>query len=125
MTSKQCKSEKFLRLPVADRGEILRDAGVHLYKTERILEKDVWLCWSLQTLFSMPDAHPMVFEGGTSEWCTTIRRHSTTSSLVSVKSKVQSTLGRLSDISQRISAQERAGGQMLRWGGKVLQTEYS
>ena len=28
------------------------------------------------------------------------------------------------NISQRISAQERAGGQMLRWGGKALQTEY-
>ena len=66
MASKQCKSEKFLHLPVADRGEILRDAGVQLDKTERILEKDVWLCWSLQTLFSLPDAHPMAFKGGTS-----------------------------------------------------------
>ena len=29
------------------------------------------------------------------------------------------------NISQKISAQERAsGGQMLRWGGKALQTEY-
>ena len=67
----------------------------------------------------------MAVKGGTSEWCTTIRRHLTTSSLVLVKSKVQSTLGSLSDISQRISAHERAGGQMLRWGGKALQTECS
>ena len=32
----------------------------------------------------------MAVKGGTSEWCTTIRRHLTTSSLVLVKSKVQS-----------------------------------
>lgn len=31
-----------------------------------MLEKDVWVCWTLQTLFSIPDAHPMAFKGGTS-----------------------------------------------------------
>ena len=111
MTSKQCKSEKFLRLPVADRGEILRDAGVQLDKTGRILEKDIWLCWSLQTLFSMPDAHSMAFKGGTSEWCTTIRRHSATSSLVLVKSKVQSTLGRLSTSHREYRLKREQGGK--------------
>jgi hypothetical protein len=28
--------------------------------------KDVWVCWALETLFSMPNAHPMAFKGGTS-----------------------------------------------------------
>ena len=31
-----------------------------------ILEKDIWVCWVLQALFSMPDPHPMAFKGGTS-----------------------------------------------------------
>ncbi|WP_369039451.1 nucleotidyl transferase AbiEii/AbiGii toxin family protein [Stenotrophomonas maltophilia] len=31
-----------------------------------VLEKDIWLCLVLQELFSMPDALPMVFKGGTS-----------------------------------------------------------
>ena len=31
-----------------------------------ILEKDIWVCWVLQALFSMPDSHPMAFKGGTS-----------------------------------------------------------
>ncbi|WP_294992654.1 nucleotidyl transferase AbiEii/AbiGii toxin family protein [uncultured Stenotrophomonas sp.] len=31
-----------------------------------VLEKDIWLCLVLQELFSMPNALPMVFKGGTS-----------------------------------------------------------
>jgi predicted nucleotidyltransferase component of viral defense system len=31
-----------------------------------VLEKDIWVCWALQALFSMPNAHPMAFKGGTS-----------------------------------------------------------
>lgn len=27
---------------------------------------DVWVCWVLQTLFTMPDRLPMAFKGGTS-----------------------------------------------------------
>lgn len=30
------------------------------------LEKDVWICWALDTLFRLPDAFPMAFKGGTS-----------------------------------------------------------
>ena len=66
MTSKQCKSEKFQHLPVGAREKILEIAAVKLGQPAKALEKDVWLCWSLQTLFSMPDAHPMAFKGGTS-----------------------------------------------------------
>lgn len=31
-----------------------------------ILEKDIWICWVLRTVFSIPNAHPMAFKGGTS-----------------------------------------------------------
>ncbi len=58
--------EQFLHLPVGDRREILQTAATRLGQQATVLEKDVWACWTLQTLFSMPDAHPMAFKGGTS-----------------------------------------------------------
>ena len=122
MTSKQCKSEKFLHLPVGAREKILETAAVKLGQPAKALEKDVWLCWSLQTLFSMPDAHPMAFKGGTSECCTTIRRHSTTSSLVLVKSKVQSTLGRLSTSHREYLPQRGSTGVNVGMGRKEPST---
>ena len=59
-------SEQFLHLPVSDRREILQTAATQLGQQASVLEKDVWVCWTLQTLFSMPNAHPMAFKGGTS-----------------------------------------------------------
>jgi len=58
--------EQFLHLPLGDRKEILQTAAAQLGQQAAVLEKDVWVCWTLQTLFSMPDAHPMAFKGGTS-----------------------------------------------------------
>lgn len=58
--------EQFLHLPAANRRNILQTAATQLGQQAKILEKDVWLCWTLQALFSMPDAHPMAFKGGTS-----------------------------------------------------------
>ena len=58
--------EQFLHLPVDDRREILQTAATQLGQQATVLEKDVWVCWALQTLFSMPNAHPMAFKGGTS-----------------------------------------------------------
>jgi predicted nucleotidyltransferase component of viral defense system len=31
-----------------------------------VLEKDVWVCWALKTLFEISQPHPMVSKGGTS-----------------------------------------------------------
>ena len=59
-------SEPFLKLPPDVRRDILKNAAAKLEPEAIILEKDVWLCWTLQTLFSMPNAHPMAFKGGTS-----------------------------------------------------------
>jgi hypothetical protein len=56
----------FLHLPKSDRKEILQTAAAKLGQHATVLEKDIWVCWALQTLFSMPDAHPMAFKGGTS-----------------------------------------------------------
>ena len=58
--------ESFLQLPPDVRGNILERASIELEREAIILEKDLWLCWTLQTLFSMPNAHPMAFKGGTS-----------------------------------------------------------
>jgi len=56
----------FLHLSTEERKEILQTAAAQLGQQATVLEKDVWVCWSLQTLFSMQDAQPMAFKGGTS-----------------------------------------------------------
>jgi hypothetical protein len=59
-------SEPFLQLPPSDRSKIYRSLAPKLGRTPEVLEKDVWVCWVLQTLFAMPDRLPMAFKGGTS-----------------------------------------------------------
>jgi len=59
-------AEPFLRLPPEDRAEILTAAEQQFGRSAQILEKDVWVCWTLKQLFEMPGAHPMAFKGGTS-----------------------------------------------------------
>jgi hypothetical protein len=44
----------------------MQTAATQLGQQATVLEKDIWVCWALQALFSMPDAHPMAFKGGTS-----------------------------------------------------------
>jgi len=46
--------------------EILQTAATQLGRNSNVLEKDIWVCWVLKALFSMSDAHPMAFKGGTS-----------------------------------------------------------
>jgi len=58
--------EQFLHLSVNDRKTILETAATQLGQQAAVLEKDVWVCWALQALFSIPNAHPMAFKGGTS-----------------------------------------------------------
>ena len=55
-----------MELPEADRKDILQAAAAALGRQAAVLEKDIWVCWILQTLFSIPDSHPMAFKGGTS-----------------------------------------------------------
>ena len=55
-----------MELRKTDRKDILQAAAAALGRQAAVLEKDIWICWVLQTLFSIPDAHPMAFKGGTS-----------------------------------------------------------
>lgn len=58
--------ETYLELSASDQKDILQTAAAKLGKQATVLEKDIWVCWALQTLFSLPDVHPMAFKGGTS-----------------------------------------------------------
>ncbi len=58
--------ENYLELSARDQKEILQTSAAELARQASVLEKDIWVCWALQTLFSIPDAHPMAFKGGTS-----------------------------------------------------------
>lgn len=59
-------ADTYLGLSEADKKELLETAAVKLGRQATVLEKDIWICWALQVLFSIPDAHPMAFKGGTS-----------------------------------------------------------
>ena len=58
--------EPFLDLDRETRQEIYLATSVMTGLTGPILEKDVWVCWTLRELFNMPGALPMAFKGGTS-----------------------------------------------------------
>ena len=59
-------AEAFLSLGARDQADILRTVAARSGRAAVILEKDIWVCWVLQVLFSIPDYHPMAFKGGTS-----------------------------------------------------------
>lgn len=60
-------ADRFLTLPLADRRDVLEAAfGRGLAQSTALLEKDVWVVWTLQTLFAAPFADDLVFKGGTS-----------------------------------------------------------
>lgn len=58
--------ESFLHLTPAEQSEIYRTLAPQLGRAPSVLEKDVWVCWVLMTLFSMPGRLQMAFKGGTS-----------------------------------------------------------
>ena len=58
--------ESFLHLKAQEQSQIYRALAPQLARSPVVLEKDVWLCWVLQALFTMPDRLPMAFKGGTS-----------------------------------------------------------
>ncbi len=60
-------AEAFLALSLEDRRELLAAApGRGLERAQALLEKDVWVVWALQALFSAPFGEHLVFKGGTS-----------------------------------------------------------
>jgi hypothetical protein len=59
-------AEAFLRLSREDQGEALGVAATQSGRPPHILEKDVWVVWTLKALFSSASANHLVFKGGTS-----------------------------------------------------------
>lgn len=60
-------ADQFLNLTLAERREVLESAFDRgLIRSVALLEKDVWLVWTLQALFAAPFANHFVFKGGTS-----------------------------------------------------------
>ena len=51
-------AEAFLSLDARERAHILRTVAARSGRAAIILEKDIWVCWVLQALFSMPDPIP-------------------------------------------------------------------
>jgi hypothetical protein len=58
--------EAFLQLQTDNRKAILEKAAQESGKGANVLEMDVWVCWTLEKLVSLPDAPPLAFKGGTS-----------------------------------------------------------
>ncbi|HZK98544.1 MAG TPA: nucleotidyl transferase AbiEii/AbiGii toxin family protein [Caulobacteraceae bacterium] len=60
-------ADPFLSLTLEERREVLESAqGRGLTRSAALLEKDVWVVWTLQALFAAPFADDLVFKGGTS-----------------------------------------------------------
>jgi hypothetical protein len=59
-------AEHFLHFPEHDRNEILNIASSETGRPAHVLEKDIWVVWALQVLFSSSLGPHLVFKGGTS-----------------------------------------------------------
>jgi hypothetical protein len=59
-------TEAFLSLSQSDRVEALNVAATASGRPAHILEKDVWVVWTLDALFDSPFGKHLVFKGGTS-----------------------------------------------------------
>jgi len=59
-------ADLFLALSKDDRREALAVAADRSGRPIHLLEKDVWVVWTLQTLFSSKLGEHLVFKGGTS-----------------------------------------------------------
>ncbi len=59
-------AESFLHIDAEEQSRIYRALAPQLARSPQVLEKDVWVCWVLRELFTMPGRLPMAFKGGTS-----------------------------------------------------------
>lgn len=59
-------TERYFDLPATDQAETLQNLAPVIGRRAEILEKDIWLCQVLDTLFRLPCRKPMAFKGGTS-----------------------------------------------------------
>ena len=59
-------ADQYLELSPEDRREGLGFAASESGRPAYLLEKDIWVVWTLRTLFDAPMGAPLVFKGGTS-----------------------------------------------------------
>lgn len=59
-------SDEFLKIPITEQLRTINALSARQGKPATILEKDIWVCWTLKTLFEMPNKKNMAFKGGTS-----------------------------------------------------------
>ncbi|MEY2926264.1 MAG: hypothetical protein RL367_741, partial [Pseudomonadota bacterium] len=59
-------ADTFLSLPAANRRDALAVASAASGRPAHLFEKDVWVVWSLETLFGSALGSQLVFKGGTS-----------------------------------------------------------
>lgn len=59
-------ADEYLEIGKRGQAAVLRNVSEKLNRSPLVLEKDIWVCWALRTLFRMPDAPQMAFKGGTS-----------------------------------------------------------
>jgi hypothetical protein len=61
-------SDAYLSLTQKEQAQILRSLSTNpdIKRDAILLEKDIWICWTLEYLFKMPNRLPMAFKGGTS-----------------------------------------------------------
>jgi predicted nucleotidyltransferase component of viral defense system len=59
-------SEQFLKLSAEDRLEALGVVSTTSGRPVHLVEKDVWVVWTLEQLFASPEAEHLIFKGGTS-----------------------------------------------------------
>lgn len=52
-------AESFLQLQAKVQSQIYRALSPQLARSPAVLEKDVWVCWVLKALFTMPGRLPM------------------------------------------------------------------
>ena len=59
--------DRFAQLPAADRATVFREAAARSrLGSATIIEKDFWVCWTLQKIFSNAALPGPLFKGGTS-----------------------------------------------------------
>ncbi len=60
--------DPFFALSPPDQADALAVAASRSGKPAHLLEKDIWVVWTLRALFGAPFGHDLVFKGGTSLW---------------------------------------------------------
>lgn len=58
--------QSYFSLNAETRKDLLSSAAAMLGKADAVLEKDIWLCLTLEKLFGLPGSEAMAFKGGTS-----------------------------------------------------------